>query len=103
MPEEERGDACEFLKKANDEHYIEDKLSSINMVLSKIPIQIRNAIIMPNIEIKNSPNTQIALGNGNFQEIRTSTKPENGFDKSEKPKKAKKSEKESLKTPHINR
>ena len=37
MPEEDKGDACELLKRANDEPYIEDKLELINMILSKIP------------------------------------------------------------------
>ncbi len=91
MPEEERGDACEFLKKANDEHYIEDKLSSINMVLSKIPTNIRKAVVMTKIEIKNSTNTQVAVGNGNIQKIRTSTKPEYGLDEPKKPRKNTKS------------
>lgn len=62
--------------------------------MSKIPTNIRKAIGMTKIEIKNSPNTQVALGNGNIQEIRISTKPEYGFDKPEKPKK---SEKEAIK------
>src|SRR5665811_292991 len=87
MPEEQRGDACEFLKKANDEHYIEDKLSSINMVLSKIPPHIRKAIVMTKIEIKNSINTQVAVGNGNIQKIRTSKKSEYELDDSKKPRK----------------
>ncbi len=91
MPEEERGDACEFLKNAHDEHYIEDKLSSINMVLSKIPTHIRKAIVMTKIEIKNSTNTQVTLGNGNIQKIGTSTKPEYGFDEPKKMRKITKS------------
>ncbi len=48
MPEEERGEARELLKKAGDELYIEDKLPLINMVLSKISSQISTA---KNIEV----------------------------------------------------
>ncbi len=40
LPERERGNACELLKKAKEEQYIEDKLDLINMVLSKISPQI---------------------------------------------------------------
>lgn len=53
MPEEERGDACELLKKANEEIYLEDRINLINMVLSKIPsqISIRKDKTMPKTEI----------------------------------------------------
>jgi HEAT repeat protein len=41
MPGEERGEACELLKKAKAETYIEDRIDLINIVLGKIPAQIR--------------------------------------------------------------
>ncbi len=40
MPDEERGEAWELLKKLNEEPYIEHKIPVINMVLSKISSQI---------------------------------------------------------------
>ncbi|HEY9206530.1 MAG TPA: HEAT repeat domain-containing protein [Candidatus Methanoperedens sp.] len=43
LPEEERGEACELLNKANDEQYIEDRLPLINMILSKISSQMSSA------------------------------------------------------------
>lgn len=52
MPEEERGEACELLKKANDEPYIEDKLPLISMVLSKISSQISAAKNIETVEKK---------------------------------------------------
>lgn len=52
MPEEERGEACELLKKAGDEPYIEDKLPLINMVLSKISSQISAAKNVETVEKK---------------------------------------------------
>ncbi len=52
MPEDERGEACELLKKANEEHYIEDKLPLINMVLSKISSQISAAKNIETVEKK---------------------------------------------------
>ncbi|MCX9011981.1 MAG: HEAT repeat domain-containing protein [Candidatus Methanoperedens sp.] len=52
MPEEERGEACELLKKASDEPYIEDKLPLISMVLSKISSQISAAKNIDTVEKK---------------------------------------------------
>ncbi len=52
MPEEEREEACELLKKAGDEPYIEDKLPLINMVLSKISSQISAAKNIETVEKK---------------------------------------------------
>lgn len=52
MPEEEKGEACELLKKAGDEPYIEDKLPLINMVLSKISSQISAAKNIETVEKK---------------------------------------------------
>lgn len=52
MPEEERGEACELLKKAGDEPYIEDKLTLINMILSKISSQISAAKNIETVEKK---------------------------------------------------
>lgn len=52
MPEDERGEACELLKKAGDEPYIEDKLPLINMVLSKISSQISAAKNIETVEKK---------------------------------------------------
>lgn len=52
MPEEERGEACELLKKADNEPYIEDKLPLINMVLSKISSQISAAKNIETVEKK---------------------------------------------------
>lgn len=52
MPEEERGEACELLKKAGDEPYIEDKLPLINMVLSKISSQLSAAKNIETVEKK---------------------------------------------------
>ncbi len=40
MPEEERGEACEYLKKAKEEQDIEDKIFLVNIVLSKITSQM---------------------------------------------------------------
>jgi len=40
LPERERGNACDLLKKAKEEPYVEDKLDLINMVISKLPPQI---------------------------------------------------------------
>ena len=62
MPAEERGDACELLKRANDEKYIEDKLDVVNLVLSKIPSQIggmkKNIVnISGNVNITNIDST----------------------------------------------
>lgn len=48
MPAEERGDACDLLKRANEEQYVEDKLDLINMVLSKIPSQMN---VMKKIDV----------------------------------------------------
>jgi HEAT repeat protein len=52
MPEEERGEACELLKKANDEPYIEDQIDLINMILSKISSQISAAKNIETVEKK---------------------------------------------------
>ncbi len=65
FPENDKGEACELIKKLKNEPEIEDKLPLINMVLSKISTQIEN-IDMTKIEIKNS---QIAIGNGNIQKM----------------------------------
>lgn len=40
MPDEEKGEACELLRKAMEEQYVEDKINLFNMVLSKISTQI---------------------------------------------------------------
>ena len=40
MPEEEKGEACELLKQAKDELYVEDRINLTNMVLSKISTQM---------------------------------------------------------------
>ncbi len=52
MPEKEKGEACELLKKVNDEPFIEDKINLINMVLSKISSQISTAKSMEVFEKK---------------------------------------------------
>jgi len=62
MPEEERGEACELLKTANEETYIEDRIVWISMFLSKISHYIGKGKEMTKIEIKNSNVGQI--GNG---------------------------------------
>jgi HEAT repeat protein len=63
MPEEDRGEACDILKQINDEQNVEDKLSLINMFLSKISTQMnqKNDSNMEKIE-----NKQIIIGNGNI-------------------------------------
>jgi hypothetical protein len=45
-----KGEACELLKKAGDEPYIEDKLPLINMVPSKISSQISAAKNIETVE-----------------------------------------------------
>ncbi|CAG0997729.1 hypothetical protein METP3_03079 [Methanosarcinales archaeon] len=67
MPDNEREEACELLKRSNDEPYIEDKISLINMILSKFLSQL-NKKDMTKIQIK-IENSQIALGNGNIQKV----------------------------------
>ncbi len=68
MPEEERGEACELLKKAGDEPYIEDKLPLINMVLSKISSQISAAKNIETVE-KKLDDIMVSLKPGIRQEL----------------------------------
>ena len=41
MGENEKREACRLLDKSKNEHYIEDKINLINMVLTKIPPSIK--------------------------------------------------------------
>lgn len=56
LPEEEKGEACEYLREAKEEIYIEDKLDLINIVLSKISPQIGKMKNRKNIKINISGN-----------------------------------------------
>ncbi len=71
MPEEEGGEACELLKKAKDEPYVEDKMNLHNVILGKISSQIGEWKSMPGIQINNSifQNSNVQIGNGNEQKI----------------------------------
>jgi hypothetical protein len=67
MPDEEKGEACEILKKINDEQYIEDKLPLISMFLTKISTQMNKEPTIGNLKIENSKGVQVIVGTGNNQ------------------------------------
>ena len=41
MPDKGKGDVCKLLEKAKHEQYVEDKINTLNLVLSKMPYEIR--------------------------------------------------------------
>lgn len=66
MPEEEKEEACELLKQAKDEPFVEDRINLTNMVLSKISSNIGRIVIYTE-ELnmgKVFKNVQVTGGNG---------------------------------------
>ena len=75
MPEDEKGEACELLKQARDEPYVEDRINLTNMVLSKISSNIgRNVIytkefnMVKKIQVTGGPGIT-AVGDVNIHDI----------------------------------
>ncbi len=60
------GEACELLKKANDESILENRIQLMDDVISKILPHIGN---VTNIQISNSNNIQITTANGTTQKM----------------------------------
>ena len=58
MPEEEKGEACELLKQAKDEPYVEDRINLTNMVLSKISTQMN--IVSAQISVEKKQDEMLA-------------------------------------------
>ncbi|MCZ7380410.1 MAG: hypothetical protein O8C64_02370 [Candidatus Methanoperedens sp.] len=52
MPEEEKGEACELLKRAKDEQIVEEKINLINIILSKFSSQRSIVKIIENFDKK---------------------------------------------------
>jgi|GEM_PF-4255657 len=70
MPEEEKGDSCELLKKANEEGFVEEKINLLNMAISQMSSQMNKNKDSGNIEIHDSENVQVVVGEKNHPEIK---------------------------------
>jgi len=60
LPEDQQSFACELLRKAKEEQYVEDKLNLYNNILNKL-----DSINYSNINIVKSKNVKIIAGNNN--------------------------------------
>ncbi len=88
IPEEEKGEACELLKKAKDEQYVEDKMNLHNLILGKISSQIgewKNRLCIinnpvfqnSNVQIGNDTRQKINSSINHYKEIKGNLKPKN--------------------------
>ena len=68
MPNEDGGEACELIKMANKERYVEDMLNLINMALPKISSQISAAKNIETVE-KKLDSIMVSLKTGIREEL----------------------------------